>query len=256
MSIVTNISEAAQKVNEKLHKIRIKLYPNYLSSKVEGSYIPKTANEASLSIEEVCKSLKDRGGYPGDYETLVDAVKRYYNEVAYQLCDGFSVNNGYYSIHPSISCTFNHAHESVSSKKDRIGFKFRVNRLLRNLAQHFEFEIVGVMDGNAYIHEFVDNWEESVNTLFVPGDVFTISGNKIKVEGDDPDVGVYFVPVDAPSEAVKVKRFVENYPSKIIGEAPDTKHLVNVIEIRTQYSGSKTLKKPRVIRSSFTIESA
>jgi hypothetical protein len=227
-----------------------------MSPQVEGAYIPKTANEASLSIEEVCKSLKERGGYTGDFDVLVDAVKKFYKEAAYQLCDGFSINNGYYSVHPSIRCTFNSARESVSSKKDRIGFKFRTNRLLRNLAQHFEFDIVGVMDGNAYINEFVDDYEDSVNTLYVPGDVFTIYGNKIKIAGDDPGVGVFFVPVDAPSKAVKVKRFVENFPSKIIGQAPDTKHMLNRIEIRTQFSGSKAnpLKKPRVIVSSFTLE--
>jgi hypothetical protein len=255
MSVVSSINDAAEKVSQKLHRVKIVLYPNTLP-RVEGAYTAKTANEASLTVEEVCMALKERGGYAGSYEVLVDAVKKFLNEMAYQLCDGFAVNTGYFSIHPHIGGTFNRAHESIDPSKNRISFKFRVNRLLRNLAGHFEFEIVGVMDGNAYIDEFVDNYENSVNAHFVPGNVFTVYGNKIKVEGDNPGVGVFFVPVDDPSQAVKVTRIVENFPSKIIGQAPDTGYLLNRIEIRTQYSGSKAvlLKAPRVIASSFALE--
>ena len=36
------------KVNEVLHRIRAKLYPNYLQA-VEGAYIARTDDEASLS---------------------------------------------------------------------------------------------------------------------------------------------------------------------------------------------------------------
>ena len=63
MSVINN-------VNEKLHRIRVKLYPNYLP-KVEGKYLARTNNEASLSIEDVCAALKNRGGFTGKYETLI-----------------------------------------------------------------------------------------------------------------------------------------------------------------------------------------
>ena len=48
-------------VHELLHRIRVKLYPNYLPH-LAGAYIAGTDNEASLSIEEVCAALKNRGG--------------------------------------------------------------------------------------------------------------------------------------------------------------------------------------------------
>jgi hypothetical protein len=40
-------------VNGMLHRIRVKLYPNYLPH-VGGPYIARTDNEASLTMEEVC----------------------------------------------------------------------------------------------------------------------------------------------------------------------------------------------------------
>ena len=57
-------------VTEVLHRIRAKLYPNYLST-VEGAYIARTDDEAALSIEDVCAALKNRGGFTGEYEDAV-----------------------------------------------------------------------------------------------------------------------------------------------------------------------------------------
>ncbi len=46
-------------VKEKMHKMRAKLYPSYLPG-TEG-YIARTANEASVSIEDICASMKKLG---------------------------------------------------------------------------------------------------------------------------------------------------------------------------------------------------
>jgi hypothetical protein len=88
--------------------------------------------------------------------------------------------------------------------------------------------------------------------------MFALHGNKIKIAGEDPDNGVYFVPENDPSKAVKVERIAENNPCKIIGIAPNTGHVYNRIEVRTQYngSGSSFLKKPRVVKTTFVVEAA
>jgi hypothetical protein len=56
-----------------LHRIRIRLYPNYLP-KTAGAYIARTNNQKTLSIEEVCSIMKTRGGFAGDYGDLVKCV--------------------------------------------------------------------------------------------------------------------------------------------------------------------------------------
>ena len=251
------LSETNETVSEKLHRIRVKLYPNYLPA-VEGAYIARTDNEASLSIEEVCASLAKRKSFSGEYKVLIDYIKQYFDEAAYKLCDGFAVNYGYFSVHPNIGGTFTSSRDVHDNKKNPINFKFRTNSTLRDLTNDIDVIITGLEDGSAFIDEFVDNYENSINSLFVPGNVFTIHGNKIKVAGDNPNCGIFFVPVDAPAKAVKVKRIVENFPAKIIGEVPSTKYRRNRIEIRTQFSssGSPFLKQPRVIASGFILESA
>jgi hypothetical protein len=250
MGIITNYQGA-------LHRIRVKLYPNYLPN-IKGAFIARTDAEASLNIDKICETMKDRGGFSGKYEDLVENVKQFLNEVAYQLCDGFAVNLRFFSIHPNIGGTFESVKDPHDPVKNPVKFKFRVLKTLRELKQHITIEITSVADGNAFIYEFTDTEEDSVNGLFVAGNLFTLSGSKIKVAGDDLGCGVFFVPVDDPSQAVKATRLAENSPTRIIGIAPSTGHQYNRIEVRTQYAGSGTtlLKTPRVITSDFIIEEA
>jgi len=250
MAIINNVIE-------ELHRIHVKLYPNYLPN-VEGVYIARTSSDASLNIEKVCAALKNRGGYGGDYEDLVEGVKQFFDEMAYQLCDGFSVNTGYFSVHPNVGGTFNSVNDIHDHKKHPVTFRYHTNLKLRKLIELTNVVIDGISDGSGWIDEFLDTEAEAVNTIFTTGDHFILHGHKIKVAGDDPGVGVYFVPARHPDEAVKVTRIVENNPSKIIGVIPETEYSEYRVEVRTQFagSGSISLKTIRAITSSFILEKA
>jgi hypothetical protein len=219
-------------VNEVLHRIRVKLYPNCLTH-VEGAYIARTDNEASLSIGEVCAALKNRGGFTGSYDDLVEHVKQFFDEAAYRLCDGFAVNTGCFSVHPNVGGTFDKVTEGHDTEKHPVTFRFRTRAPLRALAERIVVEVEGLADAAGYIDEFIDITTESVNDALTPGGQFSVSGHKIKAAGEDAGVGVYFVSADDPAlEAGKWKA-----------------------EIRTRFngSGSSTLKSLRTITGAFTL---
>ena len=242
-----------------LHEIRVKLYPNYLPQ-AEGTFVAKTDSEKTISAVDVCKSMNNRGGYTGNYDDLLRIVHQYNDEVIYQLCDGFAVTNGYYTIYPGIGGTFNSLNESHDHKKHPVGIRLVIRAKLQNLLNQIVVNVEGLAVNPGYIDMFTDNEleESSMNSIFFPGNMFSIHGSKIKLAGEDPDVGVYFVPVDDPARAVKVTRIAENNASKITGIAPETAYLRHRIEIRTQYTSvsGKFLKAPRVIISPFIIEAA
>ena len=242
-----------------LHQVHAKLYNNNLHT-VDGAYIARTDNEKTLSMEDVCTTLKTRGGFTGTYEDLLHIIRQYNDEVAYQLCDGFAVTNGYYTIHPNIGGTFNSVGEAHDHEKHPISFRFGTRAKLKELVKTIVVNIDGIANAGGYIDTFTDfeSDNDSVNGTFAPGNVFAIHGYKIKLEGDDPCVGVYFVPIEDPSKAVKVERIAENSATKISGIAPDTGFSQHRIEVRTQFTGftGKFLKAPRVITSSFSIEAA
>jgi hypothetical protein len=235
-------------VSEVLHRIRVKLYPNYLP-KAEGSYIARTDNEASLSIEEVCAAAKNRGGFTGNYDDLVEHVKQYFEEAAYQLCDGFAVHTGYFSIHPNVGGVFHKTTQGHDQEKHPVGFRFRTSAALRNLAERIVIEVEGLAEVSGYIDEFVDISTGAVNETAISGGLFSIAGHKIKVDGDKNDIGVYFVSVPDPAKEVKVTGpLAENSSSKVIGVIPALNPGLYKLEIRTQYSsGSFFLKEPRTL---------
>ncbi|MDR2393835.1 MAG: DUF4469 domain-containing protein [Treponema sp.] len=87
-----------------------------------------------------------------------------------------------------------------------------------------------------------------------------IAGHKIKVDGDNSDVGVYFVSVADPAKQVKVTgHLAENTSSKVIGVIPALDPGLYKLEIHTQYSsGSFFLKEPRtaVLPTELTVAQA
>jgi len=242
-------------VKEVFYKIRVLLHPNYLPG-TEGTFQARTVNEASLSIDQVCAFMLNRGGFTGSYEGLVENVRLYMDEAVYLLCNGMAINTGYFTIYPNIGGTFDNEREAHDPEKHPISFRFRTLAKLRRLIGEITVSVEGVANAMGCIDEFQDIDEDEKNSVFLPGNLFTIYGSKIKLAGDNPAVGLYFVPVNNPSAAVKVMRIAENTASKIIGIAPQTGYQMNKIEVRTQYSGSTNnmLKEPRVITSNFVLE--
>lgn len=240
-----------------LHRLLEMLNPGYLPP-ADGTYIVKTENEKMLNVEQICAYMRDQGGFSGDYKVLNENVRQFLDEAAYLLCDGYAVNMGYFSVHPNVSGFFNSIDEIRNFNKQPASFSFRVRSKLLKLARQISLDIAGLAETNAFIDSFIDYEENMINSQYVPGNIFGIFGNKIKVAGDHPSCGVYFVPVENPRAAVKVADIAENTHSRITGIVPRTGYLHHKIEIRTQYTGSPSrfLEAPRTITSRFTVEAA
>jgi hypothetical protein len=199
--------------------------------------------------------MKNRARHSGTYEEHVQTVKRFFLEMEYQLGDGFSVNTGFFTIRPNIGGVFQSDKDGCDPAKHPITFRFQALKRMLRLREDIEVIIEGYAESQGWISEFTDLEENVTNTMYIAGNIFAISGHKIKIAGADPSCGVYFVPVEDPSKAVKVTRLGENSASHISGIAPDTGCVHNKVEIRTQYASSGTnLKTPRILASSFTLE--
>jgi hypothetical protein len=241
MAVINNVTEV-------LHRIRARLYPNYLHG-IDGAFIARTDDEASLTIEQVCAALKNRGGFTGNYQDLVEYVRQFFEDAAYQLCDGFSVNTGYFSLHPRIGGTWQNELEHYDPEKHPVRFSFRALKPLRDLASRIEVLIEGVAETAGFIAEITDVTTEAVNETLTPGGMFALAGHKIKVAGNHADCGVYFVNSAAPAQKIQVTgHLADNTASRIVGMIPALTAGQWQAQVVTQFSsGSALLKEPRVI---------
>jgi hypothetical protein len=229
------------------HKIKTKLYPNYLGTG-EGAYVARAKAEAPLSIEDVCAAAKNRGGFTGQYDDLVEHAHIFMNEIIYQLLDGFSVQlGGFCSLYTRIRGTYRGTNDRIGAENLHVAF--HTLRHLKELLLKVKIENEGVAGDGAYIDEIIDVHSRTVNSTLTPGGVFALAGHKIKVKGDKSECGVWFVS-QADNARVKIAEHLRiNRGNEIVGEIPALTAGTYKVEVVTCFSnGIRLLKEARVIK--------
>jgi hypothetical protein len=234
-------------VTEVLHKIEAWLYPNYLG-KGEGAYIARAKAEAPLSIEDICASAKNRGGFTGQYEDLVEHVHIFVNELIYQLLDGFSAQIGdYFSLHTRLGGTYGERDHIDPAK---ISISFRELLKLKELLLKITVQNMGAAGDGVYIDDIIDIHTSSLNDVITPNGMLRVTGNKLKIDGGASSVGVYFVNQTDDSRVKVSENLALNRATELVVMIPTLTAGTWKLELVTQYSsGTVLLKEPRTIQA-------
>jgi len=230
-----------------LHKIKAYLYDNVLTENPDD-FMARVSSERSLSIKDICQSANTRGGADISAAAMEHAVNLFLKETAYRLCDGFSVNTGWFTASAHIKGVFNSPNETFNPQKHTIAFDFQQGTQLRKELSNVEVQILGVADSSLSILQVTDIKSGSINDLITPFRNLRISGSKIKIAGDSPDNGIYFVNMDTQFRTkVEQDEIVNNNPSELLIVIPELPQGSYRLEVVTQFSGSGgvTLKEPR-----------
>lgn len=230
-----------------LHKIKASLYPNLLTED-PNDYAARVITERSLNVTEVCNEAVGRGGAQTTAEAMVNNVNLFLKEMAYQLCDGYSVNAGYFTATTQIRGVFNSASETFNPEKHSILFQFNQGESLRKELANIAVEITGVGDASLTVNEVLDVKTGSVNDLITPNRNLKIKGYKVKIAGENPANGVTFVNLaDNVRTKVDTTDFVNNNPSELIIVTPALAAGTYQVEVTTQYAVGSLLKEPRIL---------
>jgi hypothetical protein len=220
-----------------LHTIKAWLYDNLLTEN-PNDLSARVSAERTLNVRDICESAVERGGADISADAMEHAVNLFHKEMGYRLCDGFAVNTGWYIAYIHIKGVFKSVTEAFDRAKHTIGVDFRQGvELLKELAL-VKVEILGKAESGFFIAEVEDLRTHSVNDLLTPGRNLRISGAKLKIEGDDPPCGVYFVN-EADGARVKVDPadIVENQKGHLLIIVPALVAGAYRLEVTSQYSG-------------------
>jgi hypothetical protein len=228
-----------------LHRIKAWLYKNLLTPDPDD-YVIRPIPERTLDVKEICETAVARGGADISASAMEHAVNLFHKEMGYQLCDGFSVNTGWYTAGPHVRGVANSPKEQYDKEKHTLLFEFHQGSLLRKELENVTIEVLGVADTDAVITQVIDAKTGSVNDLLTPNRNLKISGHKIKIVGENAANGVYFVN-RTTSERTRVDNsdIVVNNPSELIVVIPELETGTYLLEITTQYAVSFLLKEPR-----------
>jgi len=228
------------------HKIRAELYDNLLTED-PNDFAARVVADKPLTSKDVCNYATQRGGADISAKAMEHAVDLYLSEMAYLLCNGFTVNTGVFNVRPKIKGVFNKATEQFNPEKHKISFDFNQGLRLRKELANVSVEITGVSKVTFFIDEVTDIESESVNDLLTPNRNLRISGSKIRIDGENEANGVYFVNQET-NERVKVSSKIPlNKPSELMVVIPALAAGSYKLELVTQYGGNSKhlLKEPR-----------
>src|SRR6218665_422886 len=196
-----------------LHKIKAYLYDNLLTKDNPNDFIAGIVSERSRNGKQICETAVNRGGADVTAAAMEHATDLFLKEMAYQLCDGYSVNTGYFTAGTQIRGVFDSPTETFNSLKHSILFQFNQGEKLRAEIPNIEISILGVADASSVILQVKDVKSGTVNDLLTPGHAIKISGSKIKVAGEDKANGIYFVNSDTNDRTqVELSDVVTNNP--------------------------------------------
>jgi hypothetical protein len=228
-----------------LHRIKAYLYDNALTKDNPDDLIARVSSERSLSVKDICESAATRGGADISAAAMEHGVNLWLKGMGYRLCDGFSVNAGWFTASTHIKGVFNSPDEKFDPQKHTVLFEFHQGALLRKELDSVEVQIEGMADASLSITQVIDVKTGSVNDLLTPNRNLRIHGHKLKIAGDSDANGVYFVHQDTQEEVkVDPTDIVTNNPSELVVVIPDLSAETWKVKVTTQYS-SNLLKEPR-----------
>ena len=237
-----------------LHSFQVKLYPNTLAK--GGPYLARTVNEQPLGIKDTVQNAISRGVIPANAKAqAIEYVSAYVKQRALDLANGFPSTDGYFTHHVRVTGSFEGTKDSIDRANHHIVVTTVMHHGFRRLMEKVRIIIADIIHTVGELDHLLDNEKPDYpHNVFDEGHMVTIIGDRIKIAGDHPANGIYFVPVDNPDAAVKVERIAENHAGTLMCLTPKMNGRFNRIQIRTQYAGGHILKEPRVITSMFTVE--
>jgi hypothetical protein len=221
------------------------LYLNLLTPD-KNDYVIRPVTSRTLNVRQISESAASRGGADISASAMEHAVNLFLPEMGFLLCDGFSINTGWFTAAPHVKGTADSPTEQYNKDKHTLLFEFHQGALLRKELENVTVEFLGLAETDAVVSQVIDVKTGSMNDLLTPNRNLKIAGQKIKIAGEKEANGVYFVNQDT-GERTKVddSDIVINNPSDLIVVIPDLTAGKYLLEVTTQYAVSSLLKEPR-----------
>ncbi|MCL1789587.1 MAG: DUF4469 domain-containing protein [Oscillospiraceae bacterium] len=164
--------------------------------------------------------------------------------VARELLNGYSLNLPLVNTSFSIKGQFFGSLATYEKGKQKAKIKITKGVLLRKIEENLKPEITD-LERSKKIKEVKDSFSDTIDSILTVGDDVEIKGLQLKLAGDDPACGVWFI--GANGIETPAARIIDNKPSRILARIPSLTPGKYRVKVVTQFSGGgEFLKTPRV----------
>ena len=208
----------------------------------EGNYTAKAQSSGSFDKEAIITDMLRRGSLLTRTDILA-VLNGFEESIAGIINDGGAVNTPLFNTRFSISGVFDGGADNFDHKRHKVNVKFNKGVLIRNTEAKIILEKTVAIAPQLQILEVKDSVSGKVNERLTSGGVLEVWGNNIKIAGDYPECGLYFVPESG--EALKALVIAQNKPSSLIIAIPSLAAGTYTLELVTQFTNGHLLKLPR-----------
>ena len=217
------------------------LLENMLTER-QNDYSAHTHVAASFDKEAIIARMLNRGTLLTRTDILA-VLNGLEETIAAVLLEGNSVTLPLFNISFSISGVFDGPLDVFDRHRHKLNINLTKGVMLREVEQKMKLEKVNASAPQPNIQEVKDSVSGTVNEKLTSKGVAELRGFNLKVEGDNPDCGVWF---SINGQDFKSAVLIENKPSKIIAIIPELPAGECRVKVATQFSGGGApLKAPR-----------
>ncbi len=206
-------------------------------------YSAQTHSTASLDKEAIINRILSKGTlltrtdilavFNGLEEAVVDA-----------LLEGNLITLPLFNTSFSISGVFESPMDSFDPNRHKLNINLTKGTLLRDAEKQVKLEKTNTSTPLPNIQEVKDSVSDTVNERLTAGGVVELRGYNLKIEGEDPSCGLWFV-AEGGAET-KATVLIENKPARIIAMIPALAAGNYQVKVVSQFTGSaKVLKTPK-----------
>ncbi|MBK3516889.1 DNA-binding domain-containing protein [Carboxylicivirga marina] len=229
-----------------MRKLNLWLYDNHLTED-PNDYFGKVKPNGTITNRGIAQQIREEGSEFGE-ETIYNLLTLGDKMKARFLAEGYTLNTPLCYGHIGVSGVFEGSSAKYENGKHKISASFTQGSELRKNLENVTIDVLGVAPTGPVIGQVHDSLSGKNNSTITPNNVIKISGNKIKIDGDLPEVGLFLINA-ADGTKTKVEQLIENEPKQVIAMVPKLTAGEYELEIVTQHtSGGKLLKETRDTR--------
>ena len=229
---------------------KVWLTPNLLTKDIDNDYIAEVStSKQTLRNEDIAQRIVDEGSEI-KYDTLLSIINQHDRIIREAVCDGYSVLTGVGQYSPRVTGSWIGKSANFDPSVNKLTLDMVLSKEMRDALSTVGVEVLGVKEGGgASIGLVTDTYTGEANGYISAGEDILIEGTKIKVVGDDPSCGVYFINRDDDTSYKVERRLTQNDSSRIIARVPaELVPGAYTLRIVTQFSNStQLLKEPRTL---------
>lgn len=230
------------------NSVIVELYDNTLTERKDDRF-GRVVSTKSLSEDDlIAIAVEQRTEY--SVSTLRAVMEIMRNVAMKEIANGASVKFGFAHFNLGVSGVFIGDNAKWDASQHSLWVKAVPTAELRQAIANCTVDVRGMATVGIVLNVVTDVATGEENSRITPGGGINLSGSKIKIDGDDPQVGISLIN-QATGEIIRIAKntILVNEPSRISFIAPATLPYGDYkLSLCTQFSPSaKTLKEARTV---------